>query len=110
MRIVPKSLVTGSGRGADLRFDVVYSGANVTEAATNVTSLSDDLAGLSPGLVGADVAAIANEAALAALQSNRSIATRDDYLRALEDNILGKPTCFCGADISRTGRGDAAAA
>jgi len=73
----------------DVSFDVSYEGGSSIE---NDTDLASTLADLSPGLVGADVAAVVNDAALAALDKDQDYATKDDYLRALEDAILGIPT------------------
>ena len=78
----------------DVSFDVAYEGGSSIE---NDTDLASTLADLSPGLVGADVAAVVNDAALAALDKDQDYATRDDYLRALEDAILGIPTHPDGA-------------
>jgi len=78
----------------DVSFDVSYEGGSSIE---NDTDLASTLADLSPGLVGADVAAVVNDAALAALDKDQDYATRDDYLRALEDAILGIPTHPDGA-------------
>ncbi len=78
----------------DVSFDVSYEGGSSIE---NDTDLASTLADLSPGLVGADVAAVVNDAALAALDKDQNYATRDDYLRALEDAILGIPTHPDGA-------------
>ena len=77
--------------GADARrlaFTVAHAGA-APEA--DDAALPADLAGLSPGLVGADVHAVVNEAALGAMADGRYVATRADYLRAVEDVLLGKP-------------------
>jgi ATP-dependent Zn protease len=78
----------------DVPFDVAYEGGSSVE---NDTDLASTLADLSPGLVGADVAAVVNDAALAALDKDQNYATKDDYLRALEDAILGIPTHPDGA-------------
>jgi ATP-dependent Zn protease len=78
----------------DVSFAVSYEGGSSIE---NDTDLASTLADLSPGLVGADVAAVVNDAALAALDKDQDYATRDDYLRALEDAILGIPTHPDGA-------------
>ena len=78
----------------DVSFDVSYEGGSSIE---NDTDLASTLADLSPGLVGADVAAVVNDAALAALDKDQDYATKDDYLRALEDAILGIPTHPDGA-------------
>ena len=78
----------------DVSFTVAYEGGSSIE---NDTDLASTLADLSPGLVGADVAAVVNDAALAALDKDQNYATRDDYLRALEDAILGIPTHPDGA-------------
>ncbi|CAH0364356.1 unnamed protein product [Pelagomonas calceolata] len=78
----------------DVSFSVSYEGGSKVE---NDTDLASTLADLSPGLVGADVAAVVNDAALAALDKDQDYATRDDYLRALEDAILGIPTHPDGA-------------
>jgi ATP-dependent 26S proteasome regulatory subunit len=71
----------------DVPFSVSYEGGSGIDDDVNVSTLAD----LSPGLVGADVAAVVNDAALAALDKEQAYATRDDYLRALEDAILGIP-------------------
>ena len=78
----------------DVPFSVSYEGGSSIE---NDTDLASTLADLSPGLVGADVAAVVNDAALAALDKDQDYATKDDYLRALEDAILGIPTHPDGA-------------
>ena len=81
---------------ADVPFSVSYDGGTPTATGAD-GDLTATLAGLSPGLVGSDVAAIVNDAALAALDKDQDSAGRDDYLRALEDALLGAPTHPDGA-------------
>lgn len=78
----------GDPSGAEvLPYEAVHNGTVVAEDA----SLPADLAGLTAGFVGADVAAVVNEAALAAAERRAYVASRADYLRAVEDQLLGKP-------------------
>jgi cell division protease FtsH len=51
----------------------------------------DALAAATPGMVGADLANLANEAALMAARRNHERVTHDDFTEALEKIVLGAP-------------------
>ena len=72
---------------SEFNYDIKYNGCIENDNIDFIERLAD----LSDGLVGADINAIANEAALKAMDEGRIFATEGDYLNVIEDTILGKP-------------------